>query len=298
MRSDLVRGAGLTRRTLLQTLAFAAASPAFGHEGTPRVATLDYGVATTLLKIGITPVGVASAADWDVWVVEPELPAEVVDLGDDLEPNLELLAALRPDLIVSTPYLKPLEQALERIAPVLTVTIYAPDGGALARAEEATRRLGRRLDREAEADAFLERSGAVFERCRERLAGIGPGPIALVNFMDARHARVFGGPGLYQGVLDRIGIENAWPGPTNYWGFQTIGLEELSRVPEETRLVAFEPVPPDVRPTLAESPLWTSLPFVRADRVSTLPGVLMFGMVPSAVRFAELLTSHLEEVAA
>ena len=98
-------------------------------------------------------------------------------------------------------------------------------------------------------------------------------------------------------MLDRLGLTNAWTGETNYWGFNTIGLERLATMPADVRLIAFEPIPPDVPQMQAASPLWQSLPFVAAGRTSVLPGVLMFGMLPSALRFAELLTAHLEAVA-
>ncbi|MFD1378870.1 hypothetical protein [Fodinicurvata halophila] len=51
-------------------------------------------------------------------------------------------------------------------------------------------------------------------------------------------------------------------------------------------------------PTLDNSPLWTRLPPVEAGRFSVLPPVLMFGMLPSALRFARVLSHHLEGEAA
>ncbi|MGM0913096.1 MAG: hypothetical protein ACQEXC_05115 [Pseudomonadota bacterium] len=39
----------------------------------------------------------------------------------------------------------------------------------------------------------------------------------VVQFMDERHVRVFGEGGLYQAVMDRLGLENAWRGETNAW---------------------------------------------------------------------------------
>ena len=45
---------------------------------------------------------------------------------------------------------------------------------------------------------------------------------------------------------------------------------------------------------LSDSPLWTSLPFVRRQRISVIPGVLMFGMVQEALRFSTLVVDTLE----
>lgn len=280
-------GAALAPRCL-------AASP----PDAPRVVSLDYGIATTLLALGVVPAGVVATVEWDKWVVEPALPPGVVDIGRDLEANLELIAALDPELVLATPYVAHLTPSLERIAPVLTITIFAEDGKPLERAIAGTRLIGDAVNRAAAAEAYLREADRILDRCRRRIEALNPPPIAFVNFMDARHARVFGRGSLYQDVLNRIGIENAWTGPTNYWGFQTVAIEDLARgTPSDMRLIAFEPILPDVEPTLEKSPLWRRLPFVEQGRVSILPGVLMFGMVPSALRFASLVVDHLESLA-
>jgi ferric hydroxamate transport system substrate-binding protein len=263
-----------------------------------RVVSLDYGLTTTLLAIGITPVAVADAADWPVWVVEPALPDSVVDIGDDLAVNLELLSTLSPDIILSTPYLEASRPALMRLAPVEVFSIYAAGGRPLARSIEATRQLGHLLGRIDAARQFLARTEAAFDAHAARLRRLDVGPLALVNLMDARHARVFGAHSLYQDVMDRIGLTNAWTGPTNDWGFQTIAIEQLGLLHDAYgQIIAFEPLPPDALPTLRRSPLWNALPAVAAGRFSLLPGVLMFGMVPAALRFSELIVSHLESQA-
>ena len=288
-----------SRRLVLRSLAGLALSLPAGRALSAddmRIASLDYGLASTLLSLGITPVAVSTLADWDKWVVEPAMPAHVHDLGSTFEVNLEMLAMLKPDLILTTPYLDGLLHQLEGFAPVLRLSVYAPDSGPiLPAAIAATRQLGAAIGREREAERFLDRADAFFEDCRERIAGSAPPPLALVNFMDARHARIYGAPGLYDNVLERIGVRNAWSEPSNYWGFQTIALEELARVSDpDARLIAFEPMPGDVRAKLATSPIWQALPFARPGHFSVLPPALMFGMVNEAMRFAGLVADLLE----
>ncbi|EKV28963.1 Ferric hydroxamate ABC transporter, periplasmic substrate binding protein FhuD [Caenispirillum salinarum AK4] len=250
-----------------------------------------------MLALGVEPVGVASADAWDRWVKTPELPPGTIDLGQDLAVNLELLAFLEPDLIVISPYVAAARPALERIAPVEMVTIYAPDGPSpLERAVAETRRLGALLGRTGAADAYLDATFAELADMRARLSRLPLPAVALVSFMlDARHARIYGRHSLYQDVLDRLGVENAWTGATNFWGFQTIGLERMASMADAAvELIVFEPIADEMRPTLEKSPLWLSLPFVRREDFVMFPPVLMFGMVPSAIRFARLLTEHLE----
>ena len=283
---------------MLRSLAAVATLPSLPAlaRTAPRIVSLDYGLASTLLSLGIVPAAVSELADWDKWVIEPRMPDGVVDLGSSFEVNFEILAALKPDLILTTPYLDELQSQLNAFGRVLRLSIFAPDNGPiLPAAIAATRKLAHEIGRDAEADRFLSETDAFFENCRRRLAGVSPPPVAFVNFMDARHARIYGAPGLFDDVLVRIGVQNAWTEPSNYWGFQTIALEELSRVTDpNARLVAFDPVPGDVLPKLARSPLWNALPFARPGHFSILPPTLMFGMVNEAVRFARLVTELLE----
>lgn len=289
----------LSRRDVLVVTASLAAMPVCGHAAMAGpVVSLDYGLASTLLALGVTPKAIVSRADWDKWVVEPPMPAGVVDLGSSNEINLEILASLKPALILSTPYLAALKPRLEIIAPVLELTIYAEGGEALPRAIEATRTLAKVIGREQQAREFLADSERFFDDCAKRVERLAPPPLALVNFMDQRHARIYCGSGLYQNVMTRIGLKNAWTGTGNFWGFETISLEQLAGLDQTLRLIAFEPLmPTNVLSVLQQSPLWTSLPFVQAQRISVLPGALMFGMVQEAMRFARILVDHLEKVA-
>ncbi|WP_163902335.1 ABC transporter substrate-binding protein [Rhizobium daejeonense] len=294
---------GVRRRALLKMMAGAAALPAqlatlpARAEGVPtKIVSLDYGLASTMLSLGVTPAAVASLADWDKWVVEPRMPAGVIDLGSSWEVNFEILTELKPDLILTTPYLDALLPKLEAVAPVLRLEIYTPEGGEILPATiAATRKLAAAIDRTGEGERYLVAADTFFAECRRRLEPLSPPPLALVNFMDARHARIYGAPGLFDNVLQKIGIENAWKEKSNYWGFQTIGIEELSRVTDrQARLIAFEPLPGDVLPKIDQSPLWRALPFARPGHFSIVPPALMFGMVNEAIRFASIITSELE----
>ena len=264
-----------------------------------KVASLDYGLASTLISLGITPSAIVSLADWNKWVIEPEIPQGVADLGNGWEINFEVLALIKPDLILTTPYLDALKPKLETMGKVLRLEVYDDSAGAvLTKAYAATRTLAKAVDRVAEGEAFLGRADTFFDGCRARLARIGAPPVVLLGFLDARHARVYAAPGLYDNTLERLGVENAWKGQGNYWGFETIGVEDLARVVDpKARLIVFEPVPGDVMPTLAESPLWNALPLSQPGRFAIIPGALMFGMVNDAMRFARLLTEHLEKMA-
>ena len=272
--------------------------PATARASDGGVVSLDYGLASTMLALGQAPRAVVSLRNWQEWVVVPAMPPDIVDLGTTSEINLEVLTSIRPSLILSTPFLAALDDKLSRIAPVERFTIYAEHCEALDCSYAETLRLGAMIGRQQEAKAFLSHADATFDRLRDRTKSLSAPPVAVINFVDNRHARIYGGPGLFGGAMKRIGLENAWKGQANYWGFQTIGMEQLAELDEEAHLVVVAPLlPPDVLSRLSESPLWTSLPFVRRQRISVIPGVLMFGMVQEALRFSTLVVDVLETAA-
>lgn len=287
----------ISRRKFLQSAAaFSLPTPLLAQVGDRRVVSLDYGLASTLLSLGLTPVGISDLADWGKWVVEPTMPPSVIDIGSSTEIDLEILIQLKPDLILTTPYLDELLPRLQPVSKVLRLEVYTPDSGPiLPAATRATLQLAAELGRDAQARTFLAEADAFFDECRSRLSGKQIPPVALVNFMDARHVRIYSAPGLFDNALKRIGVRNAWTRQSNYWGFETIGIEELSVITDpNARLIAFDPVPADVLPKLAESPLWQALPLSRPGHLSVVSPALMFGMVNEAMRFAGLLTEVLE----
>ncbi|WP_420566377.1 ABC transporter substrate-binding protein [Thalassobaculum sp.] len=277
----------LTRRSLLAGLGAVATKPAWAGTG-PRFATLDHGLAQTLIALGADLAAIAQVPYWDIWTVEPPLPPGVANLGLAREPNMESLARLAPDLILSTPYLEGVRHQLERVAPVESFPIHAVGASPWPNILDATRRLGVLSDREAAADRLIAETDAELARIRDQLTRLRDLPLVPLHFVDSRHVRIYGPNGIIQDTLDRLELRNGWPGPTNGWGFATAGIERLVEI-GDARVLVFDPVRPDVEATLAGSPLWQGLPFVRADRVRRFPNVLAFGTLPAATRLARLL---------
>ncbi|MET3593229.1 iron complex transport system substrate-binding protein [Mesorhizobium shonense] len=291
-RTDVPQGqpSRITRRAALGlfTLPFAGIRQVAATSRLPRIVCLDDGLAETLLMLGVRPVAIADRKVWEDWVVEPALPPEVADIGTLLEPNLEFLQQLKPDLILSSPYLDGIKPLLGRVAPVTTIGIYGENGQPYRNAVEATRKLARLVGKEAEGEALIEATEASLARVGRELAPFAARPLYVVSFMDPRNVRVYGRMSLFQDVFDRIGIRNAWTAETNYWGFSTVGIDGLATM-DEARLAYLEPLPAGAGGTLTESPVWNAMPFVRSRSIMRLPPVLMFGALPAAARFARLL---------
>ncbi|MCL7939881.1 ABC transporter substrate-binding protein [Halomonas sp. ATCH28] len=260
----------------------------------PAIATLDWTLAETLVALGATPAGVAQVDAYHAWVRAPRLPAATVDLGLRSQPNLELLASLAPERILISPMFANLAPRLSRIAPVATLPLYTPGRETWPQLRELTREVGRLAEREAAAERLIAETEARLEALRRRLPERVP-PLLVVQFMDERHVRVFGKGGLYQAAMARLGLDNAWRGETNAWGFSLVGLEQLAGL--EAQLVVVEPYPVGVEAALSDSGLWQQQPSVRDEALITLPPVWSFGALPSAQRFADHLVTALEDAA-
>ncbi|WP_195904162.1 ABC transporter substrate-binding protein [Microvirga lotononidis] len=259
-----------------------------------RIASLDFALVEQLIVLGAPPIAVAEARDWNKWVKEPPLPTGTIDLGTSFAPNIELLAALGPDLILTTDFVAMVEPRVSGIAPVERISIYSPGGSPLPKAVASMRHLGAILGLQNRVEAYLQETEAFFDACAERARPFCDKPILMLSFLDPRHARVYARPGLQQDVLDRIGLRNAWPNEGSYWGFGTVGIERLVEAGEAVAVTDY--MPPDVRAVLETSPLWRSLPIRRAGGpIPILPPVLAFGGVPAARRWATLLLDALEE---
>ncbi len=258
----------------------AAAAPAAS-----RIAVLDWGWAESLLALGLQPMAVAEAPLYGDRVVVPALSRDTIDLGLRSWPNLELLRSLKPDLILSQTGYGVSQARLDEIAPTLALPLYGAERKPLVAAERALKEIAARTGREQAAVGYLQHSYARLENIAAEVGKYDGRPLLIIKFTDDRLIDIYGAGGLFDDVLKRLGIANAWDGTTNNWGFATTGLDAIARYPE-ARVIIIEPGPPG---TFLESALWQSLPAVRKSHVATIPPTWVFGAFPSAMRFAEVI---------
>lgn len=286
-QDDLSRS--FTRRGLLVAAASVAAYRPSAANAVRRIAVLEWAIAEILLALGIKPFAVVEAPYYRQRVIEPNLPDDVIDLGLRSQPNLALLSRLKPDLIVGLSNYGPSLAMLSPIAPALQFAVYGPERRPFARSLDATATLARRLGQEQAAGSAIFAADQEFAALRQRLPSYDGRPVLIANFADDRRADVFGAGSQFAEALLRLDIRNAYAGPTNSWGFATLGLDVLLRM-ESVRLVALSPGVPQA---LRASALWAAMPLVREQRVVTLPPVWVYGAWPSALRFARLLVDAL-----
>ena len=262
---------------------------AFGAQAAPlRLLSLDWAAAETAHALGVTPVGMAQLADYRIWSGGMPMPESVVDVGLRMEPNLELIARLKPDLILIAPIQQGMQPLLQRIAPVRIIEFNSyQQADSYRQAQVATRQLGHWLDRQAAAETLIARVQADLQALARAMGNQAP-PIYLFRFADRRHLWLLGEQSLFGGALTSVGLRVLRQGTSNLWGFTTEPLTTLMTHPE-AQLVYIEPLPFASMDEMKANQLWQQLPAVRDGRVMALPAVWLGNGLPSVARFAALL---------
>lgn len=261
-----------------------------------RIVALDAPVTEMLLAVGVEPAGVAGLGAYRA--AQGELPGleQAVDIGFYYEPNLELLQALAPDLFISSFGIGAPPALLERIAPLVSLPIYGGNNSSYGAAIAALSRIGQIAGREPQAAAFIDGHEQRLVGLRKKTSKRVLRSLYLATpLLDGRHVILYGANSLFEAVLDRAGIRNAFSGPTSPWGIATVGLEELATTRDAVFVYIESPVTRTALSALRSSPIWKMLPFARPERTASVPYLEMYGALPTADRFAQFLGTLIGE---
>ncbi|WP_326938222.1 MULTISPECIES: ABC transporter substrate-binding protein [unclassified Avibacterium] len=258
-----------------------------------KVATLDWTIAETLLGLGVSPTAVGDKQSYQNWVNEPSLPATTIDLGTRLQPNKELLAQLDINAFPNSDMYLATAQAnlpyLRNINNIPLVNFYKT-GDFWQNQLQATRQLAQVIN--VDPTALITQTLTTFASQKATLQEVRDRPLLIVQFIDGRHLRVYGKQSLPGVVLTQLGLQNAWQGQVNLWGFSLISLNQLAQF-AQAKLVIIKPYPQNVPKELANNSLWQTLPLAKDPLI--LPAIWTFGALPSAQRLAIALSQGLRQ---
>ena len=256
-----------------------------------RIVALEWLPVELMLALGVTPYGVADIPNYRMWVNEPVLPESVIDVGLRTEPNLELLTQMKPSMLVWSAGYGPSPEILARIAPGRSFAF--SDGKLpLAQARRSLLEMAEMLDKQAVAQRHLAEFDAYNDSLKPHFKQRGDRPLLMVSLLDPRHMLVFGPNCLFQEILDRLGVKNAWQGETNFWGSTAVGIDRLAAY-KDVDVLCFDHGNAAQMRQLEATPLWQAMPFVRANRLQIVPAVWFYGATLSAMNFARILDTSL-----
>ncbi|WP_168208260.1 ABC transporter substrate-binding protein [Agrobacterium sp. T29] len=250
---------------------------------------LDFSHAQSILAIGVENFGMAEPWRYMRSVEEPRLQKTVFDIGTLSEPNLELLAEIKPRTIIHSHEWPTNTAQLERIAPLREISIYTGEPGPLGRARQALVQIAQLAGKEPDASEYLARFDSRMETYRSRLTHIAGTRAMLLWAATPRDFWTLGSASLLHEVMEYLGFDNAIRETGDIWGWLPVSTRALVDL-DSTLVVHFGPVPS----ILADNPFWQNLDFVRQERLVVLPRSWLFGGLPEAERIARLLTRTME----
>ncbi|MGH9182540.1 MAG: ABC transporter substrate-binding protein [Acidimicrobiales bacterium] len=268
-----------------------------------RVVALELVYAEDLVALGVDPVGVADVESYRQFVGDPELPPGVTDVGTRQEPSLEAIASLEPDLIIGPQFRhEPIYDQLSAIAPTLLFDPYPEGSGAIGQLEEMEqtfRQIATAVGASERAEAVLADMEEAFDEAGSRLveAGLATQEFVVAQGFTAQEVptlRVFTDNAMAVGILEEIGLENAWGGEPDRFGFNTVDLEALTAAEQANLLYSVQAGDDIVAESFAGNPLWQDLAFVQEDRAYPLGAeTWLFGGPVSAEKLVEVVADVL-----
>ncbi|MFF3924395.1 ABC transporter substrate-binding protein [Paenibacillus lactis] len=234
-------------------------------EGTPqKVVTLFQGATDSALALGVKPAGAVEA-----WIEQPwyhyirEQMDGVENLGSENQPNLEKIAALKPDVIVASKTRhEEIYTQLSGIAPTVMTEEVHIWKDSLALTAEA-------LNKQEVEAAFLERWENEVTDFKENMGDKLNLEAGIVDFR-ADHARIVH-TGFSALVLDELGIARPTEQKGEDWGVKLVSKENIPQMDAD---ILFDQTSTsrgdgrlDLRKEWTGHPLWSNLRAVQNNRV-------------------------------
>lgn len=256
-----------------------------------RIAALDWAGCEMLVALGIEPVAVTDVRGFSGQFPHCALPVGTVDLGARWEPNLELLMQLLPDAILVGG--RGVFPAAESIAPPLVLQLYDGKTPPLAAAMRSFQAFGEILSLEARAERYVSQVQSSFETARERFAAYRKPVMVATLEPDGLNVVIHGRNGLIGNCLEKVGLQNAWTGEENSWGFRKTGMEQLLRFPDALILIIDQGTRTDrALRLLAGNDIWQMI-LHNVGTVVRLPALFPFGALPTARHFVRNLATFI-----
>lgn len=295
-------GSGATPPTASEATATATTDGAFPRtvehamgstriaERPERVVVLDTGELDTALSLGVTPVGAVTTAvseDFLTYLADDAADVEVV--GTIAEPNLEAIAALRPDLILSSKTRhEDIYEELAQIAP----TVFAERVGAVWK--ENFRLDAEALGLEDEAEELLEAYEADAAALGEDVGDPAGTTVSTIRFVEGA-IRAYTRESFIGTVMADIGLDHLQLPTAEVPTFAELGAEEVPQADADIVLHSSYGATDDSgEAAVLAGPLWPRLTAVAGGRAFAVEDDVFYTGI--GLRAATLQLEELREL--
>jgi ABC-type Fe3+-citrate transport system substrate-binding protein len=259
-----------------------------------KVVALEWVYVEDLMSLGVTPIGAADVEGYNTWVSSTDpLGKDVTDVGTRQEPSIEKIKQLKPDLIVADSNRTDIAfEELRDIAPLVTYNFTKDGRTQVDGMHFIVEQLAVATGTESEAEKLASDLDSAIADGKKALADAEGTPYALTQAYTMEGTpefRMFGETSMAVEVLTELGLHNTWDGKLDEWGMTTVGVEGLTKLPDDTNFLylAVEADNPFTG-ALKDNDVWNDLPFVKDDKVSAIDsGTWMFGGAASCIQLVD-----------
>ena len=279
---------------------FFATSPVMDAKASSSIAVFEWTIAEALLSLESPSILMGNVAAFHSWTGDDYIDANIIDIGTQLFPNMELLGDIFPQHIFLVPRQTRLSNSLANIASSDVIKSYpytnSNSGDLWSRFDAFVLDLGELSGRSSAAEQLIINTQSHLESLKDEL--YPQPPLLVVQLITEQYVRIYGDNSMFQGALQRLGLRNAWTGETDQWGRSLVSVRELFNDHlENARLIVMESAfPIGIESNIENSGMWRYLPSVQRGDYVVLPSTFWIaGVHPSALRFAEALVEALKE---
>ncbi|MGB6298752.1 MAG: iron-siderophore ABC transporter substrate-binding protein [Rivularia sp. (in: cyanobacteria)] len=266
-----------------------------------RIIALEWVYVENLLALGIQPIGIADIKGYKNFVnIKPQLSDKVVDVGTRTEPSLEAIAKLKPDLILGVEQRhQETYNLLNSIAPTFLFNPYpsAKNANQLDEMQQTFLKIAQTVNREDKGKIVLNEIQQTFDEANKQISNLklAQNTFVLAQLSDrGPQFRLFSDNAMAVQILNKIGLENAWKGTFDIFGFNTVWVEALPKV-EEANFIYITADNNVYWQNLQNNPVWKGLKFVEQNRIYPIEAdTWVFGGPLSAQLLVEKVVAALE----
>lgn len=268
-----------------------------------KIVSLEWGLTENLLALGVKPVGAADVKGYNTYDKAMPLAASTPDVGTRGEPSLDAIAALHPDLVVTTTDLP--ENVIAQLSKQTKVlTLRGSDSAdPIGYLRKTVTTLSEATGTQEQGRKLLTEFDAKVAEGKKKLADAGKSGAKFVmadgySTSGTVTVRMYTKGSFLGSIAGQLGAANQWTGEGDkVYGLAPTDVEGLTKItdPATSFVYAANAAESDVfTQDLAGNAVWKQLPFVKAAKLHRIPdGIWMFGGPKSAIAYVDALTGAL-----
>lgn len=242
-----------------------------------RVVALEWIYGEEMLALGEQPVGMTDIEGYEQWVNtgEYKLDEGVADLGTRGSANLEDIAALNPDLIVTADYYEYDYDLLNEIAPTIVLSPYPGESnldGEYDHMISSIEIMGKVLGLEDKSSQVINNLDKAYGQAREKIkeSDVNTEYIELIDFStnDTTSMYLFTDTSIHTSILENLGFKNMYEAPKfELYGQTNINVENLIGLDDNTLFVVADEGEDVFNKDLISQDILDELDFYKNDNI-------------------------------